>query len=259
MPQLGFQNDFDPALPGMIYDNNDQGNDICSCINDPALAAGYQGGCPLFELTPGAEDGLGSSLVSPVGTGAFVGLAIRDRYKQPQGYGGPTGRLYGPSDVVPVLRKGKIWVPIFGDAAKKGDTMSAGSSATLGSLTNGSGTAIPVQAYQHSRMGDTMCVVEVALPLLAGAVDPPDQPGTVASATPATGAAAGGTAITLTGTHFRAGDTVKLGGVSATAVVVVSSTSITCTTGAHATGVVDIVVTHTDATTATKTGGFTYT
>src|SRR4029077_16747530 len=46
---------------------------------------------------------------------------------------------------------------------------------------------------------------------------------------------------------------------AATGVTVVSSTSITATTPAHAAGAVDVVVTNTDAQGGTLTGGFTYT
>ena len=51
---------------------------------------------------------------------------------------------------------------------------------------------------------------------------------------PASGTAAGGTAVTITGTGFLAGATVSLGGTPATGVTVVNSTSITATTPAHA-------------------------
>ncbi len=50
-----------------------------------------------------------------------------------------------------------------------------------------------------------------------------------------------------------------LGGTAATGVTVVSSTSITATTPAHAAGAVSVVVTNTDAQTGTLNNGFTYT
>ncbi len=55
------------------------------------------------------------------------------------------------------------------------------------------------------------------------------------------------------------GPTVKLGGTSATGVTVVSSTSITATTPAHAAGAVSVVVTNTDAQSGTLNNGYTYT
>lgn len=68
----------------------------------------------------------------------------------------------------------------------------------------------------------------------------------------------GGTSVTLTGTGFRAGASVTFGGTSATSVVVVNSTTITCDTPAHASGLVDVVVTNDDAQSSTLEGGFTY-
>ena len=76
---------------------------------------------------------------------------------------------------------------------------------------------------------------------------------------PTSGTTAGGTAVTITGTGFLAGATVRLGGTAATSVTVVSSTSITATTAAHAAGAVNVVVTNTDAQTGTLTNGYTYT
>ncbi len=81
---------------------------------------------------------------------------------------------------------------------------------------------------------------------------------TVTGVSPASGPLAGGTAITITGTGFLAGATVDLGGVAATAVVVVSATSITATSAAHAPGAVIVTVTNTDGQGGTLSGGFTY-
>lgn len=82
---------------------------------------------------------------------------------------------------------------------------------------------------------------------------------TVSGISPSYGPTAGGTNVTVTGTNFASGATVTLGGVSTTNVVVVDSTTITCTTGAHASGVVDVVVTNPDTQSGTLTGGYTYT
>ena len=82
---------------------------------------------------------------------------------------------------------------------------------------------------------------------------------TVTSISPTSGTTAGGTAVSITGTGFLAGATVKLGGTSATGVTVVNSTTITATTPAHAAGAVNVVVTNTDAQSGTLTNGYTYT
>jgi hypothetical protein len=82
---------------------------------------------------------------------------------------------------------------------------------------------------------------------------------TVSSISPSSGTANGGTSVTITGTGFSAGATVKLGGTSATGVSVNSSTSITATTAAHSAGTVDVVVTNSDSQSGTLPGGYNYT
>ena len=81
----------------------------------------------------------------------------------------------------------------------------------------------------------------------------------MSSISPNSGTTGGGTPVTITGTGFLAGATVSLGGTAATGVTVVSSTSITATTPAHAAGAVNVVVTNTDAQSGTLTNGYTYT
>lgn len=79
----------------------------------------------------------------------------------------------------------------------------------------------------------------------------------ITSISPATGAAAGGTNVTITGAGFTSATSVTLGGVAITAFTVVSDTSITGTSGAHAAGAVDVIVV--DALgNSTLTGGYTY-
>jgi IPT/TIG domain len=57
---------------------------------------------------------------------------------------------------------------------------------------------------------------------------------TVASVSPDNGPFNGGTSVTITGTGFVNGATVTFGGVAATSVVVVDSTTITCIVPAQA-------------------------
>src|SRR5262249_33079805 len=80
---------------------------------------------------------------------------------------------------------------------------------------------------------------------------------TVTSISPTSGTSAGGTSITITGTGFVSGAAVTLGGLAATNVTVVSATSITAKTPAHAAGAVKGVVTNTDTQNATLPSGST--
>ena len=81
---------------------------------------------------------------------------------------------------------------------------------------------------------------------------------TVTSILPRSGPVSGGLAVTITGTGFASGATVTIGGVGATNVTVVNSTTITATTPTHAANVVDVVVTNPGGLPATLAGGFTY-
>jgi hypothetical protein len=78
-------------------------------------------------------------------------------------------------------------------------------------------------------------------------------PGSVTAADPA-----GGETITVTGTGFKTGATVTIGGTAAPAVSYVSATQITFTTPAKAAGDYDIVVTNTDTGSATYINGISY-
>lgn len=82
---------------------------------------------------------------------------------------------------------------------------------------------------------------------------------TVASVSPNSGPTGGGTSVTIAGTNFASGATVTFGGVAATNVTVVTSTSITLTTPAHSAGAVTVTVTNPDAQSGSLVGGFAYT
>lgn len=81
---------------------------------------------------------------------------------------------------------------------------------------------------------------------------------TLTGLSPNSGSATGGTAVTITGSNFTGTTAVAFGGSAATSFAVVSATTITAVTPAHAMGAVDVSVT-TPAGAVTKTGAFTYT
>ena len=80
---------------------------------------------------------------------------------------------------------------------------------------------------------------------------------TVTAISPNNGTTAGGTSVTITGTNFTGATAVTIGGTAATFVTLVSATSITATTPAHAAGAANVVVT-TPAGTGTGTNLYTY-
>ena len=89
------------------------------------------------------------------------------------------------------------------------------------------------------------------------AIRPAPIPG-VTSVTPNAGPESGGTQVSISGSNFSAGSTVKFGGVAATNVNVLNANLITATTPVHAAGTVDVVVTTVDLQSGTLTNGYTF-
>ena len=82
---------------------------------------------------------------------------------------------------------------------------------------------------------------------------------TVTSVSPSSGPESGGTPVTITGTGFVAGATVKIGGVTCTGPTVVDANTITCTTGLATTaGASTVTVTNYDTQLGSLSSGFTY-
>jgi hypothetical protein len=86
---------------------------------------------------------------------------------------------------------------------------------------------------------------------------PPPAP-TVSGITATSGPSAGGSTVILSGSGFIVGATVSLGGTAATGITVVSASTITATSPAHAAGSVDVVVINPDTQTASCVSCFTY-
>jgi IPT/TIG domain len=80
----------------------------------------------------------------------------------------------------------------------------------------------------------------------------------VTSVSQSSGAESGGTAVTIAGTGFETGATVKFGGAAATNVKVIDGTSIMATTPPHAPGSVDVEVTSASGQSHTLTAGYRY-
>jgi IPT/TIG domain/Putative Ig domain len=82
---------------------------------------------------------------------------------------------------------------------------------------------------------------------------------TVASVSPNSGPATGGTSVFITGANFLAGALVFFGGAPATTVTVSSATQIQALTPASTAGAVDVTVENPDGQSRTLASGFTYT
>ncbi|WP_353063325.1 IPT/TIG domain-containing protein [Tunturibacter psychrotolerans] len=148
-------------------------------------------------------------------------------------------------------------VTITGTNFASGATVTFGSTAAT-AVTVVNSTTITATTPAGSA-GATMVTVAVngQSGSLASAFTYIGQP-TLISVSPNNGPASGGTAVTLTGTNFAAGATVKFGSTAATSVTVVSSTSITAATPAGSVGAVTVTVTNSGGQTGSLTNGYTY-
>lgn len=83
-------------------------------------------------------------------------------------------------------------------------------------------------------------------------------PLTLTAISPTSGPMGGGTAVTLTGSYFGAGETVRLGGAALASLAVQSLTSIVATTRPRSAGTVDVVITTLTGQSVTLANAFTY-
>ncbi len=157
---------------------------------------------------------------------------------------------------------GSTAVTISGTGFLSGATVKIGGSSATG-VTLVSSTSITATTPSHSSGANSVAVTNSdgqSGTLTNGysyTTNTPPPP-TVSKISPTSGTTAGGTSITITGTGFLSGATVKLGGTSATGVTLVSGTSITAKTPAHAAGTVSVVVTNSDGQSGTLSNGFSY-
>jgi len=68
-------------------------------------------------------------------------------------------------------------------------------------------------------------------------------PASITDISPSSGGTAGGTSATITGTNFTGATSVTFGGLAATSLTIVNSTTITCITPARSAGAVGIIIT----------------
>ncbi len=158
---------------------------------------------------------------------------------------------------------GGTLITITGTFLRQGATVTLGTSActsvnvAMGGTTitcmTPAGTAGPV-AVRVTNPDGQQGLLNNAFTYLA-----PIPPPTVTAVTPSFGAITGGAQVTILGTGFQAGATVRFGSTASPAVNVVSPSAILATVpGAGSIGVVDIVVTNPDTQFGRLASAFTY-
>ncbi len=156
---------------------------------------------------------------------------------------------------------GGTFVTIAGTSFVNGAGVSIGGSPTT-SVTVVSATSITASTPAHAAGAANVVVTNSdgqSGTLFNGYTYSGGNPApNVTGVTPLAGTVNGGTAITITGTGFQSGATVVIGGVGASGVTFVNSTSITAITPAHAAGSVNVTVTNGGGQSGTLTNGYLY-
>ncbi|MHC4821742.1 MAG: IPT/TIG domain-containing protein, partial [Planctomycetota bacterium] len=152
----------------------------------------------------------------------------------------PTTTLVGPA-LSPLA--GGVTLTVNGTDFRDGATVYVGGSSATNVSIN-SPSEITCTTPAHAAGSVTVVVTdEFGRDSNATAGHSYVGPPTLSNVTPDLSPLAGGVEITITGSGFRDGATVSLGGIAATDVDVVNATTITCMTPANTVGGMDIVVT----------------
>lgn len=150
-------------------------------------------------------------------------------------------------------------ITIQGTNFASGATVNVGSTAATGvAFVNSSTITANTPAGAVGTVSVTVTNPDGRTGTMANAFTYTSTAPTVAGVSPNNGLVAGGTSVTLTGVNYALGATVTVGGLAATSVTVVNSTTITATTPAHAAGAADITVMNTDGQFGTLVAGFVY-
>lgn len=145
-------------------------------------------------------------------------------------------------------------VTITGTGLTGATSVSFGGAAGTSIVVATGGTSLTVVAPAHAAGGVNIVVTTPVGANIDTAADNYTYSNApfITGVTPASGPAAGGTSVTITGVGFTGATAVTFGATPATAFTVNSSTQITATSPAHAAGTVDIVVTGPDGSSTTQ-------
>jgi len=135
-----------------------------------------------------------------------------------------------------------------GNVTETGNTCANVSPMASCTLTYTPGSTV-VAATSFNIQGSNTSGLSASIQIISGS--------TLTAVNATTGPAAGGAGVTLTGTGLTGATSVTFGGIAATSVNVINSTTVTAVTPAHAAGAVDVVI-NTPAGGATLTSGYTY-
>ena len=149
-------------------------------------------------------------------------------------------------------------ITVYGTGFLSGATLTLGTAATNVNIINSTSLTATTAAHTAGVTNVTVTNTDGQSGTLSNAYTYTNPAPTVSTISPSSGTTGGGTPITITGTGFLVGASVTFGGSSATNISIVSATSITAVTPAHAAGPINVVVTNTDSQSGTLANGYSY-
>jgi hypothetical protein len=182
--------------------------------------------------------------------------------------GGPN--LTAPANyAVHIPAGGQATLTVGGSGIVVGDSFSASNSGiTLGTPVFGGGISstapssaqIPISLSASTALGPKNITVSGSggTSVLSGGIVIVNPVPSNIQAAPTSGTVNGGTGVSITGQNFRSGAQVYFGGLAASNVQVVDSTTIQAVTPVNAAGPANVVVVNSDGTWGVETSAFTY-
>lgn len=202
------------------------------------------------------------SAVAPPHQAGSVDITVTATYGSAQLLGGYTYVAPAPtlSNVSPNAGppSGGTSVTITGTDLTGATAVTFGGTAAISFTVNGPGSISAITSPHVPGATDVTITTPGGSVTLAGGFTYASAAPVVGGVSPNTGAASGGSSVSISGINFTGATAVSFGGVNATSFTVNSANAITAVAPAHAPGAVDVSVT-TPAGTGTFSGGYTYT
>ncbi len=254
----------EPRIASVAPANGVEGSSVT--INGSDLVAGARAWFGEEEAALSVGSSAAATTTAPAGFDPTLNIPVIVTLQNPDGQTATRAAGFTYLATPTLASVGPALSPLGGGVALTlgGTNFRSGYRVTVGgadaaAVTAVSSTQITCTSPAHAAGGTEVVVIDEfgrATAPLAGHsyVAPP----VLDSVSPSLSPLAGGVSLTLAGSGFRAGATVAVGGTAATGVSVGSSSSITCTSPAHAAGAVTVVVSDEFGQSSSAVGGHAY-
>lgn len=221
----------------------------------PATSVAFVSATRLTALTPSGAQGAATVVVTNPDSATAT---LTGGFTYTSGGTGPNPTLATVSPNAGPLAGGQAFT-LSGSGYQTGATVTVGGTAATSIVVVSGATITAVTPVGAAGPADVVVTnLDATSVTLTGGYTYANVP-TVSSVTPNTGDVLGGTAVTIAGTNFATGATVRFGSTTATGVVVTSAAQITAVVPAGAAGAVTVTVTNPNTLNGALAAAYTYT